>query len=293
MLAATTGVCVPLNRGGILELVTDDETAAARRGELPAGAEWVSRQALRALEPEVADMAGAVYHPDDGAVDNAVLLRALWKLVGASRDVTILQERAEQLELDATRAAVRTPSGQILAGESIVLAAGAWAPQLRGLPRSLPVRPVRGQAISVGVQPLAHVTYGPSGYVVPRGDGTSVVGATMEEVGFEVATTRDGVASLVTAAIEIAPALGARTILAQWSGLRPVTPDLLPILGRDPDFPALLYACGHSRNGILLGPLTGECVAAIVAREEPGYDLVPFSVERFAELGASAARRSL
>ena len=87
--------------------------------------------------------------------------------------------------------------------------------------------------------------------------------------------------TLTDVAKRVSPTFGDARPLERWSGLRPVTPDLLPILGRDPDYPTLLYACGHSRNGILLGPLTGECVAALASGETPSLDLSPFSVERF------------
>ena len=70
-------------------------------------------------------------------------------------------------------------------------------------------------------------------------------------------------------------------VTRHWAGLRPVTPDFQPILGRDPDRPSVIYACGHSRNGILMAPLTGDCVAALACGEEPWYDLSPFSVARF------------
>ena len=130
--------------------------------------------------------------------------------------------------------------------------------------------------------PLSHVTYGAHGYVVPRGDGNTVIGATMEDAGFEVATTREGMRSVERAGVEIAPMLADARVIDRWSGLRPVTPDMLPILGRDPDHPSLLYACGHSRNGILLGPLSGDCVAALALGDAPPYDLSPFAIERFA-----------
>jgi glycine/D-amino acid oxidase-like deaminating enzyme len=104
----------------------------------------------------------------------------------------------------------------------------------------------------------------------------------MEHVGFDVGNTPEGKAALATAAAQISPALARARTVDQWSGLRPMTPDFLPILGRDPDFPTLVYACGHSRNGILLGPLTGECVAALACDEAPALDITPFSISRFA-----------
>jgi glycine/D-amino acid oxidase-like deaminating enzyme len=128
--------------------------------------------------------------------------------------------------------------------------------------------------------PLAHVVYGPRGYVVPRG-GESLVGSTMERVGFHPGTTPAGMAAIAAAAAEISPALASLPLSDHWSGLRPVTPDLLPIIGPDPDAPNLLYACGHARNGVLLAPLTGDCVAALAAGAKPAHDLSPFAVTRF------------
>jgi glycine oxidase len=138
--------------------------------------------------------------------------------------------------------------------------------------------------LALAATPVRHVTYGPHGYVVPRGGAHTVVGATMEHVGFEVGITSEGMNALAEAANRIAPSFASARVLERWSGLRPVTPDLLPIIGPDPEYPPLLYACGHSRNGILLGPLTGECIAAIASGEAPGLDLSPFSVARFSGL---------
>jgi glycine oxidase len=162
----------------------------------------------------------------------------------------------------------------------VVVAAGAWVPGIDGLPRALPVTPVRGQMVSFDAAPLGHVVYGPEGYVVPRGSRT-VAGSTMERVGFAVGTTTAGVAGIVRAAGALCPPLAGAFVGDTWSGLRPVTPDLLPIIGRDPEYGGLLYACGHSRNGILLAPLTGDCIAALATGEEPEWDLAPFRVERF------------
>jgi glycine oxidase len=104
----------------------------------------------------------------------------------------------------------------------------------------------------------------------------------MEHVGFDTGVTGETATRLAAAASEMAPAFAHARTLDHWSGLRPITPDFLPIIGRDPEHPALIYACGHSRNGILLAPLTGECVADIVTGSEPPLDISPFSVTRFA-----------
>jgi glycine oxidase len=103
----------------------------------------------------------------------------------------------------------------------------------------------------------------------------------MENVGFDSRTTDEGVARVRSAAEEIAPALSVARVQRAWAGLRPVTPDLLPILGRDPKSPALIYSCGHSRNGILLAPLSADVVASFVSGEDCRYDLSQFRPDRF------------
>ncbi|HET7550953.1 MAG TPA: glycine oxidase ThiO [Gemmatimonadaceae bacterium] len=285
-LAEVTGIRVPLNRDGVLELVVDEADADSRRGEIErsrgGGAEWLDGSRLRSLEPELAPVAGAVLYPRDGAVDNVVLVRALAALVAESPSVKVVTECARALELRADRVAVTLGSGLRYESSTLVLAAGAWTPLLDGLPRPIPVEPVRGQAIALSSAPIRHVTYGPHGYIVPRDGSRSVVGATMEHVGFDTGVTAETAPRLAAAAREIAPAFAHARTLDHWSGLRPVTPDLLPIIGRDPEHPALIYACGHSRNGILLAPLTGECVADLAVGSPPPLDISPFSVTRFA-----------
>jgi len=285
-LAEVTGIRVPLNREGVLELVPNQSDAESRREEIERtperGAEWLEGARLRSLEPELAPIAGAVLYPRDGSVDNVALVRALETLVAASPSVRVVDDCATALELGGERPSVTLGSGDRFESATVVLAAGAWSPLLSGLPRPIPVQPVRGQAISLSSAPLRHVTYGPHGYIVPREDSRSVVGATMEHVGFDTGVTGETAPRLAAAAREIAPAFARARMLDHWSGLRPITPDFLPIMGRDPEHPGLIYACGHSRNGILLAPLTGECIADIATGSPPPLDLSPFLVTRFA-----------
>ena len=281
-LTSATGIRVPLNRDGILELVVDDAEAERAANDLAPGTTWMGSAELHAIEPHLGRAAGARYHPRDGVVDNTALMRALRSRVANDRGIAMLDDQAMTLEVGRDNSTVVTASGQRHTASVVVLAAGAWSPTVGGLPRPLPVAPVRGQMYSVAGAPLSHVTYGGHGYVVPRGDGKTVIGATMENVGFEVATTVEGMRSLERAGAEIAPMLAEARVLDRWSGLRPVTPDMLPILGWDPDYSSLLYACGHSRNGILLGPLSGDCVAALALGDAAPHDLTPFAIERFA-----------
>ncbi len=271
-----TGIEVPLDRSGILELSFDEKPASP-----PVGSEWLDAGALHALEPTLADFTGATLHPYDGSVDNVVLLQALRRLVRTYDAAVLVAGRARSIDVSGMRPRVTLASGDSIEGGFVVLAGGAWVSQLGGLPRPVPVRPVRGQMLSLGASTLHHVTYGGGGYLVPRTGGRTLVGATMEDVGYDCSTTQEGRDTLTSVAARIAPSLGAAPLLSHWAGLRPITPDGLAILGPDPDAPSLLYACGHGRNGILLAPITGESIGAMAVGEAASFDLSPFAIGRF------------
>ena len=286
-----SGIAVPLNRLGILELADDPAGtvgsptrtvgAPARTVNAPTHAgEWLDRAALAALEPALSHAPGAHYYPEDGAVDNVLLLNALEAALSHST-ARNSGGPARSLEFRAHDVVVHTDAGSISAPQ-VVLAAGAWTPLIAGLPRRLPVEPVRGQMLSLRASPLRHVVYGPSGYLVPRAGTHTLVGSTTEHVAFDASTTDIALQTLRATADTICPALTGAPTDRSWAGLRPMTPDLLPIIGRDPDHPSLIYACGHSRNGVLMAPLTADCVAALALNEPPPAELRPFAIERFA-----------
>lgn len=288
-LADRTGINVPLDRSGILEVALDDDSLvamASRAGDR--GFELLDRRALIALEPALASCAGAVLHPLDGSVDNVALIDAL-RTAGARSLVTVIEDAVAEVAFDGTK----TVSAHLTSGERIeaavaVLAAGAWVNGIRGLPRALPVQPVRGQMLAYSGRPVRRVVYGPNGYLVPRASegGRTLAGATMEDVGFTATTSEEGLESMRAMAESICPVFRGQTPSSSWAGIRPVTPDLLPIIGADPDQPALLYACGHSRNGVLMSPLTGDCIAALLLGEASPHDLGPFSPQRFGHQGS-------
>jgi glycine oxidase len=281
-LKEQTGLDVPLNRLGVLELaLSEGELDGPLFRAPPTTAERLAPEQLRSLEPALGHAHGALFYPHDGAVNNLALLRALKALLAAHGGVTVRADAAAQIMRDKDDAVVVTHGGHKYRSGSVVLAAGVWTPELIGLPRAIPVEPVRGQMLSLAGAPLRHVTYGAGGYAVPRGDGRTLVGSTMERVAFDADTTEAGLAQVRATGAAICPALADRRMLNGWAGLRPITPDYLPILGRDPEFRALVYACGHSRNGVLLAPLTGDVVADIVLERTPAYDLSPFRPERF------------
>ena len=284
-LRERTGIDVPLDRSGIIQLLSTSE-AATPRPSAPGGAVWLDERALSEVEPSFAGHPGALLHPHDGAVDNLTLMDALEHAV--AHTPAIQRVAAEVLSIDVQQKSALSRTRGRYFGSSIVLATGAWAGVMPGLPRPVPVRPVRGQLLRVGGGArVHHVTYGAGGYLVPRGDSV-LVGATSEEAGFENETSLGGLASLRQIAGRAIPALGSALVVDHWAGLRPMSLDTHPILGTDPTAPALIYACGYSRNGILFAPWAAAQLAATAAGEVVA-DLEPFSVTRTGLVGSSAS----
>jgi glycine oxidase len=279
-IAEKTGLTVPLNRLGILQLALSEKgVKGLKRTALPTST-WLDAKEVRELEASLSHGIGAIYSPDDGAVDSSLLVSALERLAAASELVSIIEDAAEELEPGAATCALLTRSGRRLDAPHVVVAAGAWSAAIRGARFAVAVEPARGQLVLYDTSPLRHVVYGPSGYVVPRGSGT-LGGSTMERAGFDASVTEAGVRRVRSAAEEICPALASATAPKAWAGLRPVTPDMLPILGRDPGHPSVIYACGHSRNGVLMAPLTGDVVADLVTGTPLSHDLSQFRPARF------------
>jgi glycine oxidase ThiO len=279
-LSERTGIRVPLNRRGILQVALSGKGATGLKKTAPATARWLNAKELEELEPALAHAVGAMFNPDDGAVDNTVLLAALLKLASTSARIEMHTDAVVKVEPTESSATVRTRSGATYSARCVVLAAGAWVGRISGARFGIAVAPSRGQLVSYSIAPLGHVAYGPRGYVVPRGDST-IGGSTMENVGFDATTTSEGVEKVRFAAEEICPRLSRSSSTRSWAGLRPVTPDMLPIIGTDPQHPSLIYACGHSRNGVLMAPLTGDLVADLVTGTPLSFDLAQFRPDRF------------
>lgn len=283
-----SGMWVALRSGGTLEVALDDEHARL----LAARAERLEKQRLpvsvlddvelRKLEPALSpDARGALFFSDEGSLDPRLLGRAL--LIAAQRaGATFVTGQVHRIVTEGGRAAgVDHDTGRISAG-AVVLAAGSWSLQVEG--HGLPpgaVRPVRGQIAAVDTRPplLSRVVFSSRGYVVPRPDGRILCGSTMEEVGFEKAVTAGGLHHVLDLAIEIAPAIANAPVVETWSNFRPASPDGAPILGAG-GVPGLFYATGHTRNGILLTPITADAVSAAILGNPPPVDLAPFSPAR-------------
>ena len=260
------------------DLAALDDTLHANREE-EVELEQASAEEALMMEPNLnPQLAGALYSPHDAWVDNTALTQAFVlaaQLAGAEFE----QEEVRSVEFENGRIA------RVLAGETkyesdwVVLAAGAWSGQIDGVPK-VPVRPRRGQAYSVEGSYFKRVIHSPRGYVVPKGESQTMLGATVEDVGFDLTNTPEGLSAVSKAAFEISPILETSTFAGAWAGLRPGTPDDLPIIGPSAEFPNLVIATGHFRNGILLAPISAELVRQIVVGESPEIDLLPFSPSR-------------
>ena len=243
---------------------------------------WLDSQALQEYQPGLGtDVVGAWWYPQDAQVDNRALMRSL---LGAVEALDIKLKEGVAVEAIAQEGdrivGVQTAAG-LLSADHYVLAAGSWSNQL--LP--LPVKPIKGQMFSVraprvnGELPLRRVLYGPNTYIIPRGHGEIVVGATSEDVGFVPGTTPEGLRSLLDRAIRLYPALRDYPMQDIWSGLRPATPDELPILG-DSYCDNLSLATGHYRNGILLSPITAQLIANLICDQQRDPLLEAFAWNR-------------
>lgn len=165
----------------------------------------------------------------------------------------------------------------------IVNCAGAWSGQIWVNSRAFPTRPVKGQMLCLALpsrELLKHVIRSPGVYLIPRSDGRLLLGATVEEAGFDKRTVPETIQRLHRAALALVPKLRDAKILEDWAGLRPGTPDDLPILGAT-ETEGYYVATGHFRDGILLAPITAHLMAAVIEGREPDYDLSPFSPSRF------------
>jgi glycine oxidase len=273
----------------------DEVVRAVAAGPLAARfeARLLDGAAARALEPTLAEaVTSAVLIGRDHRVNNRLLAQAL--LAGCMAAGVVFRTASPVAAITTrhhTATGVRLASGETVEADHIVLAAGAWSGQLQGLPETLPVRPIKGQMFAVDAlvrttegrvaSPVQHVIYSERCYIIPRDDGRLLVGATVEDVGFRKGATPRGIAELMSAAIEVLPVLADMPLVETWAGFRPMTPDGLPLLGRDPVLDGLVYATGHYRNGILLAPATAACIADLVTDRKSTVDLEPFGIERF------------
>ena len=273
-LEEETGLNLDLRTEGKLLLALDTPAAEQLRGRWEwtrregFATDWLEGAALREREPNATSAAVAGLHLEgDGQVDNRALADALVRSTAAGCVLMPGAPARALLTANGRVRGVQTEDGSEHPADVVVLAAGAWSGQLSGLPRPLPVRPVKGQMIALapGTEVVRTTVATEACYLIPRGAGSSVwVGATSEEAGFSRGTTPEARTALRRAAAQAVPALAEAPVLEAWDGFRPGTPDGLPVLGPDPDLRGLIHATGHFRNGILLTPVTAELIVRCV-----------------------------
>ena len=239
------------------------------------------------LEPGINPaVLGGIFFPNNAWIDNTALTLAFAR---AAQSAGARLERAEA-------GAVLSQGGRVIGvragrevyeAEWVVLAAGCWSGELRGVP-ALPVRPVRGQALAVAGQLVQRIVAAAHGYLVPKDGGQTLVGATVEEAGFDASLTVGGLAEIMAAGAQIAPGLARCQYLTAWAGLRPGTPDGWPYLGPFAALPQLIAATGHFRNGILQAPATAEIVSALVMGQDLPVDISALSPDRHGHEGGEA-----
>jgi glycine oxidase len=275
-LAEETGIDVQLVHNGILQLAYSErdvrrlQAQAKWQTEFGGRAEWWSKEEVSCKEPGLTTTEGALFLPDDSNVSAPLLMRAVSLAV---KRRCIVVEGAEVISITpfASSVVVSTAT-ENYESASVVIANGAWASRfLQPLHVDFPIHPVKGQMIAVrprGAVRLTHTVYTDEAYLVPKRDGTIVVGATEEHgAGFNRDVTMDAIARLSTAFRKIAPGLADAVFERAWIGLRPGSPQGHPLLGPHPEHPNVHFAVGHFRNGILLSPLTAEILTRSVLGE--------------------------
>jgi glycine oxidase len=312
-LQALNGASVGLTATGTLLLARDDDDARELerqldfRRSLGLPVRRLRPSEARELEPALAPTVRlALEAPDDHSVDPRLVLAALRYACDSAgvrlrehcpvARVEVQGASAEQASRHGRVTGVTVATGERIRAEQVVLAAGPWSEQIEGLPAGagVPVRPVKGQILRLhdpaGAGLMRRVLRFRGGYLVPREDGRYVLGATVEERGFELAPTAGGVYELLRDARELVPGITELEIEELSVGLRPGTPDNAPAIGRGA-LDGLVWATGHYRNGILLAPLTAELVVGVLAGSEDPL-LSACTADRFsagARAGATAA----
>jgi glycine oxidase len=256
-------------------------------------AEPLRAKDARELEPGLSEeIEAAVLRPEEGSVDNRALTRAILEAARRSGVEIFPGNGATGIWNDGRRCA-----GLILREEKVeanwtIIAAGCFSAAIEGVAPYAPVRPAKGQMTALRAENLGmeRVLWSDKIYLVPRNNGQILAGATVEYMGFDKQLTAGGVEKVLAAAIELAPALADAKIEETWAGLRPDSPDHLPILGPT-DIDGLLIATGHFRSGILLTPITARLVREWITEERVSVDWDRFSPLRFQTSGAEASSK--
>jgi glycine oxidase len=286
-LRESTGIDVGLWQEGIARVAGNDGEAGELRSKVASQhreghtVAWLEAPEVRRRWPWLGPTAGALWSERDGALDPGQLVHAL--LTDAKRHgAEVMSDSATAVEQTGGRISGVSGKAGRYSAHHVVVAAGAWSGQIAGLPRTIPVQPVRGQMAALpwpaGIGRA--IVYHKDCYLLARGQ-EAILGSTMEYVGFQPDVTPDGIARIFAATMALCPGLVRGKVRRTWAGLRPVTPDGLPIIGPEPRLPGLWYATGHGRNGILLAGITGVLIRQLLDGQQPLEDLRALSPSRF------------
>lgn len=288
-LEAETGIDLQYRSDGTLLLY---ENEPEREAMLPSIAwqrklgipiEELSESYLRQAEPELGPCPGGFFLAEDHQIDNRLLMRALIESCERRGVRFLLGKAVREVEHDGHAVSgVSVEDGRIAAGR-VVNTAGAWAGSVAVAGRpSAPIRPVKGHLIALenSRSPLRHVVRTHRVYLVPRRNGSVLVGSTMEEAGFDKTPRAGPVAKLLRAAQHLCPALEQSSIREFWAGLRPAAPDGLPLLGPS-SLDGYWLALGHFRNGILLTPITAQILSSWMLTGKPSFPVDALLPQRF------------
>jgi glycine oxidase len=295
-----SGKSTGYRRKGTLEALFSHDTKAelstiiALYHGLGLRAEPLRREDARELEPALSEETeAAVFRPDEGSIDNRALTNAVLAAAQQSGAEIFSGNGAKAIWREGKRCA-----GLILQNEKVearwtIIAAGCFSATIEGIQAYAPMRPAKGQmaALRADDVEIQRVLWSEKIYLVPRNDGRIIAGATVEYAGFDKRTTAGGIGKILRAAIDLAPGLANAHIEETWAGLRPDTPDHLPILGPT-DLEGLLIATGHFRSGILLAPITARLVREWVTEQRVSQDWDRFSPMRFQSADRDAAQHA-
>jgi glycine oxidase len=276
-LEVESGIKVDLRQNGTILLPAIE---LAHKFEKRKSANFVPASLVE-LEPAVAVNGAQPFYLKERSVDPRALTAAALK-TAKNRGVDFSSgDAVTTVNISDGHASGVTTVKTSFLGEKVVNCAGAWSGQLG--PQTLPTRPVKGQMLCLAMptrELIKHVIRTPDVYLIPRSDGRLLVGATVEEAGFDKRTDAATMQRFYSAAIALVPKLADAKILADWAGLRPGTPDALPILGATAT-PGYYVATGHFRDGILLAPITASVMADVIGQQPCPHDLAAFSPRRF------------
>ena len=283
-VAGDTDRPIEYRRTGTLQ-VARDEDEVRQLEQLTGGLRgtgvshsFLDAREARQLEPGLGEgIRAGLLVPQHGYVRAATLVTALVD-AGTRRGVTISRGDVRAISTTPGPLAVTT-ADETIAAEAVVIAAGSWSGEIAMTPAvPPPVRPVRGQLVQLRLaeSPISRIVWGSHAYLVPWQDGSVLIGATVEDVGFDERVTAAGVRHLLDSGVELIPGLNAAIFEEARAGLRPATSDELPIIGPSSTMRGVYYATGHYRNGVLLAPLTAVMAADFLVdgRERPEAQLV-------------------